>query len=120
MKKNSIIAGLCLLALPMSVFAGDFLSGEQIKSAISGKTVQWEHMFKSKSGMTYYSADGTITGVQNGNKREGTWHVDGDKLCVSWGKCLAIEPDGNGGYYKVKGGSKRVVHIKSVSDGNTL
>lgn len=108
------------MCFPLLAFSGDFLSGEQITKTFSGKTVQWEHMFKSKSGKSYYSKGGKLTGVKNGSKREGEWHVDNDELCVSWGKCLAIESDGNDGFYKVKNGSKQVVHIKSVTDGNTL
>lgn len=100
--------------------SGDFLSGDQITKAFSGKTIQWEHMFKDKSGKSYFSTDGKLTGIKNSSIREGKWHVENDELCVSWGKCLAIEPDGKGGFYKVKNGTKQVVHIKSVTDGNNL
>ena len=37
-----------------------------------------------------------------------------------WGVCLAVESDGQGGYYKVKDGSKRVVHITHIQEGNKL
>ena len=120
LKIKSIATGICLLCISFSAFAGDFLTGEQIKAALSGKTAQWEHLFKSKSGKSYFAEGGTLIGVTNGSKREGTWHVDGDKLCVSWASCLTIESDGEGGFYKVKGGSKQVVHYKALSDGNTL
>ena len=96
------------------------MSGEKITEAFTGKTVQWTHMTKSRSGTSYYAEDGSLTGEKNGKKRKGKWHLEGDKLCVSWGNCLAIESDGNGGYYKVKGQSKRVVHITSVSESNHL
>jgi hypothetical protein len=120
LKIRNFVFGISLLCIPFSTFAGDFLGDEQITKTFAGKTVQWEHMHKSKTGKSFYDEDGTLTGVANGAKRAGKWHVDGGKLCVSWGSCLAIESDGNGGLYKVKGGSKRVVHIKSLSDGNTL
>jgi hypothetical protein len=112
--------GACLLALPLCGSAAEFLNGEQITATFAGKTAAWQHLKKSTSGRSYTAADGTIVGIKGDDRQEGTWRVDGDKLCVSWGSCLAIEPDGNGGYYKVKGGSKRVVHITSVEDGNTL
>jgi len=120
LKIKSIVVCISLMGIPFSGYAGDYLNGDQIKKTFSGKTIQWEHMFKSKSGKSYYAEDGSLTGVQNGSKREGKWHVDGNRLCVSWGSCLAIEADGNGGFYKVKGGSKQVVHIKALSEGNTL
>ena len=75
---------------------------------------------KGKSGESYYAADGKLVGVANGSEREVEWQIDGESLCVSWGRCLAIEPGGKGGFYKVKGGSKRVVHITTLKDGNTL
>ena len=116
LKTRKIVSGVGLLCIPFLVFAGNFLTGEQITKAFAGKTVQWEHMIKNKSGKTYFAEDGTLIS----SKHNGKWHVDGDKLCVSWGNCLTIESDGNGGFYKVIGGSKQVVHIKSLSYGNTL
>ncbi len=120
MKMKSIVTVVFLCSASFSVVAADFMSGDEIKAAVSGKTLTWEHMIKSKSGQSYYAADGKLSGVSNGSAREGTWKVDGNELCVSWGKCLAIESDGEGGFYKVKNGSKRVVHIKLVEEGNTL
>lgn len=117
--KNIVIA-TCIAFTSLSAQAGDFLTGDQIKEAFSSRTITWEHMFKNKSGKSYVGDDGTIIGISNDDKREGKWHIDGDKWCVSWGKCLAIESDGNGGYYKVKGSSKRVVHITKIEDGNTF
>jgi len=106
--------------MSFSVTAADFLSEDQAKAALSGKTLTWEHMIKNKSGKTFYAEDGSLKGISNGSPREGKWHMDGNKVCVSWSKCLPIEADGNGGYYKVKNGSKRVVHITKAEDGNTL
>ena len=120
MKIRNIIIGFGLLCVPFYGYAGDFLTEDQIKVAFSGKTVTWEHMFKDKSGKSYYAPDGKITGKKNGAKREGTWSVEDNKLCLSWGKCRKIEADGNGGYYKVKGEKKRVVKYISVTDGNNL
>ena len=120
MKLKSIVMAAALCSASFSVVAADFMSGEQIKATVSGKTMTWEHMFKSKSGKSYYAEDGTITGIKNGSPREGTWKIEGDNLCVSYGKCLAIEADGNGGFYKVKNGSKRVVHVTVIEDGKTV
>ncbi len=120
MKLSYIATGIALFAASLSASAGDFMNGEQIKAAVSGKTMTWSHMIKSKSGKSYYAEDGKVTGVANGTPREGTWSIEGDNLCVSYGSCLAIETDGEGGFYKVKNGSKRVVHIKLIEEGNTV
>ncbi len=120
MNKKIVLVAVSVLSLPFSTQAGSFLSGEEISEALSGKTLHWEHMFKNKSGKSFYGRDGLLVGVANGSKREGKWHISGSDVCVSWEKCLALESDGKGGYYKVKNGKKRVVHIKAAEDGNTL
>ena len=120
MRVKTFLTGVALCAASFSVSAGDFLTADQLKAAVSGKTLIWEHMLKSKSGKSYYAADGTAMGISNGKDREGTWKVEGNELCISWGKCMPMEADGKGGFYKVKGGSKRVLHIKSVEEGNTV
>lgn len=117
MKKLAI--ALTALCLPLSAFAGEMLSGDQIKQTFSGKTVHWEHMKKAKSGKTHLGTDGSVVGIENGKKRTGSWEVKGDQWCMSWGRCLAVESD-NGIYYKVKGGSKRVTKITKIEDGNTV
>ena len=120
MKFKTVATGLVLVSASLSVAAADLMTGEQIKSVVSGNTVTWEHMFKSKSGKSYYSEDGTLTGVMNGSSRKGTWKVEGNQICVSWGNCREMESDGEGGYYKVKNGTKRVVRYTRVEDGNKL
>ncbi len=120
MKYVNVITAVALFGVSLTVSAGDFLTGDAIKATVSGKTLIWEHLKKSKSGKSYYSEDGKLVGISNGSAREGSWKVDGDKLCVSWGKCMPLESDGKGGFYKVKGGSKRVVHITAIEDGNTV
>ncbi|WP_260295232.1 hypothetical protein [Sedimenticola hydrogenitrophicus] len=131
--KAVVVVG-CLLAFPLYGFGGEILSGSEIKQTFSGKTVDWENPGGSKSGKSYFSEDGTITVVKNGekdpfqkafkrgvvNQRTGGWSISGDNLCFSWKGCLAIEADGNGGYYELQGGSKRKLHYKNIAHGNTL
>lgn len=120
MNAKTVTLSLALFALPLSAAAGDYLkTSEEIRDAFSGMTLTWKHLHKDKAGKSYLTEDGRIIGVSNGEKRAGTWKVKGDSLCVSWGQCLGIEADGEGGYYKVKG-DRRVVHIMKVEYGNNL
>jgi len=119
MRITNIIAITGLLCFPLSGFASETLNGDQLKETFSGNTFQWQHLLKSMYGKTYYAADGTLTGTLNGSKREGTWHISGNEICLSWGKCIPIESDGNGNYYK-SNGFKRVLRIKKLGDGNLL
>ncbi len=66
MNTARMILGACLLALPLSVSAGEFLSGEQITATFAGKTTAWQHMKKSDSGRSYTAADGTIVKKEPG------------------------------------------------------
>ena len=119
MRITSIIAIVSLLCFPLSGFAGETLNGDQLKETFSGNTFEWQHLFKNKYGKTYYAADGKIKGIINGSKREGTWHISGNEICLSWGKCSPIESDGNGTYYK-SNGFKRVLRMKKLGDGNLI
>lgn len=118
MRTKNLIVVLLLLLFPISGFAGSSLNDTQIKEAFSGKTVEWQHLFKTKYGKSFFSDDGSITGIKNGKKRNGKWHVSGDKLCTNSG-CSTIESDGNGTYYK-SNGSKKVIRMKVLGDGNLL
>ncbi|MET0049406.1 MAG: hypothetical protein ABW066_16640 [Sedimenticola sp.] len=120
MKIRTIAVSALLMFVSATGYAGNSLSGDEIKEAWAGKTMVWKHMTKSRSGKSYFAADGSLIGVTNGKKREGKWHIDGNKVCVSWSKCTTVQSDGNGGFYKVIKGSKKVVHITAVEEGNTI
>jgi hypothetical protein len=63
---------------------------------------------------------------QKGLKTEKAEVVDGKyeecKLCFTTGKkiCREIESNGKGGFYLVKDGSKRVISIGKVDQGDTI
>lgn len=65
MRIISLIAAVVFLLLfPLSGFAGDSLNDTQIKDVFSGKTVEWQHLFKNKYGKTYFAVDGTVKGIK--------------------------------------------------------
>lgn len=119
MRTINTIAIVSLLCFPISGFTGEVLNRDQLKETFSDSTFEWQHLFKSMYGKTYYAADGKVTGTKNGSKREGTWHISGSEICLSWGNCASIESDGNDTYYR-SNGFKRVLRIKKLGDGNLL
>lgn len=117
-----ILIVLSFILTPISAFSGQKLSGEEITKTFSGHTYSWTHTKRNDSGKTFLSEDGTVKSVKNGKSRDGGWIVKGNKLCFTTGKkiCREIESDGKGGYYLVKDGSKRVINIQQVEQGNTI
>ena len=83
MKIKLVILSALLLFVSSTGFAGGTLTGAQIKKAWAGKTLVWKHMFKNRSGKSYYAADGSLMGVSNGKNRKGKWYIKGNKVCVS-------------------------------------
>ena len=68
-----------LLALPAS--AQELASGNAIRSAISGNTVQGS--MQASGGYTeFYAADGTIKAADYA----GEWSISGDKMCFAYGE----------------------------------
>ncbi len=112
-----------LVMLPGISFAGGALTGEQILAAFQGKTVHWEHTKRSDTGMNYYDESGKLEGIKNGSKREGHWKVVWDELCFDTGSkniCRTVASDGDKGFYLIKNGTKKVIHITKIDEGNTL
>ena len=87
-------AGLILALLPVSLLAAEKLSGEEIKSVLSGVTITGLNP-GGRSLEIRYRADGTMTiNVPEKNfTNTGVWSVEDGKYCGQW--------DGN------RGGGKR-------------
>lgn len=80
-----------LLALP--AFAQDLATGDAIKAAIAGKTVQGS-MIASGAYTEFYAEDGTI----KGDGYAGTWTVEGDAMCFDYGEgasCWGVRLSGD-------------------------
>ena len=125
MRKTTTLfsAAVCAL-LTMPLMAGS-LSGDEIKSAFSGKTASGDHLKKSLGVKSFHATDGSYKSVlSDGTVRTGKWWIDGDNLCVKFDgegkdRCRLIESDDADGYKKIhpkKG--KAVVHFKSLEDGD--
>lgn len=93
------LAGLAgLLALP--ALAADPLSGEAIRTLVSGNTVEGS-MVDSGRYAEFYAEDGTI----RGEGYTGSWTVEADTMCFKYG-------DDPADCWSVGGGSDEVLWMK--------
>lgn len=69
------------LFLATPVLADTHASGEEIRAAVSGNTVQGS-MTATGAYTEFYAADGTIKGADYA----GTWTIEGDTMCFSYGE----------------------------------
>jgi len=74
--------------------AGDRLSGEQIRAAVAGNTVQGT-MEGTGAYAEFYQPDGII----KGDGYTGTWKIDGDSMCFQYGSdpksCWEVTKEGS-------------------------
>jgi len=90
------------------------LSGPEISTAISGNTI------KAPTFAEYYDPDGSIRGLEGEEKYTGSWHVDGDKLCVDFPRhdfkdCVWVALGTDGEYSFMNG---RQTNLRTIVAGN--
>jgi hypothetical protein len=101
------------------------LISKEIKALFSGKTVSAHNAKNGYDATYYYSPDGSIRGVRDGEPMSGEWAVIGvDQLCIKEGMknpCRSII-ENNGIYKRVKvkrnGDQETMSTYKSFTDGN--
>ncbi|MEM7239599.1 MAG: hypothetical protein AAF501_17475 [Pseudomonadota bacterium] len=90
---KTLLLALVAVSITGTAMAGELASGAQIKSSISGKTVQGS-MEASGAYTEYYAADGSI----RGNGYTGKWHVTDRAMCFTYGEdpadCWGVRIDG--------------------------
>lgn len=114
----AIAAFLFLAVVHTVAHAGDnkFFSKEETLAHTTNKTEEWS------KGAGFYSADGKLLVVWEGEKHEGTWRVkDSGEMCVT----LALWGDEGCHQYELKDGSVHLVFdgkgtVRKTEDGNTL
>lgn len=72
---------LALFLLATPAFADTHATGDQIRAAVSGNTVQGS-MSATGAYTEFYAADGTI----KGQGYAGTWTIEGDTMCFAYGE----------------------------------
>lgn len=95
--RKAVLLGLALAALslwPISVDAGDALKGDQIRTLVSGNTVQGA-MEGAGAYAEFYADDGTI----KAKDYTGIWTIDGDSMCLQYGDdpmaCWQVAKEGD-------------------------
>lgn len=125
MKK--VLIGLItgLLFCSSSVLAEQTLNAEEVTQLFSGNTYEATLPTRGLTMTVYADPDGTMRGVQNGNKFTTQWKVNEEgEICVSYRDKLScrIVVEDNAIYkkYKVDDKGKRTLLVvyKSFSPGN--
>ena len=133
MKKSiiGVLLGVVCLASTPAVLAGDFLSADELRAAVTDKTFKGVHLKKDYSYVTFNGGDGIVTQIKDdGSKETGKWRVDDDgKHCVEWDgsgqeKCFPVKDNGDGSLTKTKvtGNGKQIPLLQwtDFKDGNQL
>lgn len=103
--KSRILAGVIALGLAAPAFAED---NDTLKHVIAHGTVVQANMQGQDLELNMsYKADGSYTASVAGQEVDGTWKVDGDKLCTTsqMGQSCVTYPAG-----KAPGDSFKVTH----------
>jgi hypothetical protein len=93
MSAIKFLSAATLILLPLAVQAQDLATGDAIRAAVSGNTVQGS-MSASGAYTEFYAADGTIKGADY----SGTWTVEGDTMCFTYDAapdCWNVRIDGD-------------------------
>ncbi|XSG82599.1 MAG: hypothetical protein ACPW61_02125 [Methyloligella sp. ZOD6] len=118
MKFKSLILAACVACAPAAAVAGgNSLSGDELRSAISGKTV-----YLRISGFELpiqYSANGAMRGTMGAvaasfsrgesTTDSGKWWVKGDQLCQKWNSWM----DGRSYCYRLTQSGKTVTWVRN-------
>ncbi len=101
-----------------NVLAGQFLTGEKLKSTIIGKTFYAKHLKKGFEFKVYFDVDGqTAYRTTNSGVSKTTYKFDGETHCIYWkgvDRCAKILDNGDGSYIRVSNGVHMVSWFKVV------
>jgi hypothetical protein len=92
--KRVFAAAVLALAAAGVAHAGPAATGDEIKAAVSGNTVQGS-MVASGAYTEFYAADGVI----KGKDYTGKWRINEDTMCFQYGQdpetCFGVKLDGD-------------------------
>lgn len=101
------------------------LTGDQIQTLFSGKTVTGHHEVHDYDFESYYDADGTFRSYQDatGRPKRAKWWVASNDMCIQWETqsqplCRPIVSRGNTYRKVVKPNGKLIVTFESFQPGN--
>ena len=118
----SCIAAVMTMSLAAPGFAGQTLTGDQVKALITDKTVTVERVKDGATWKVYFAADGTSSsaGDVSGDSK---WYVDGDGRHCNEGvklKCAPVVDNGDGTYARLKPNGSPAVVWTEIVDGKNL
>lgn len=115
---------LILLACSGAALAAAPLTADQIKNLIAGNSASGFADALGKNYTVYYSPDGRLIQVLEGNKkRQGTWKIKDDgNLCTQFPtepeRCTKVVPGQNGEYMRMKDDGMVTNTFKKFYKGN--
>lgn len=123
--KKHIFSNLSLLLVLMiapGVSGADqkIVSGDALKSLISGKTVSVTHKMSGKQWKMFFAADGKST---RDTGEEGTWEINDKGEHCNTGvklKCAKVADLGDGTYARLKPNGSVAVTWTKIEDGKKL
>jgi len=100
-----------ILLATISSYAFDNLSEDEIRSLLSGNTVEGDYVEGRSQGMSnfysepfinYFTEDGEVYSVKGKTNKSGVWRATEEGLCINWNntkeKCAPIYKEGD--HYK--------------------
>ena len=134
MKKNNNNPAFILMAAVMffstaGALAEEFLSAEKVNEVYSDMTVKGVHLKKGYSYSAYFSPEGEVTQIRDGETVMGKWRIDDEgRHCIKWKNrdsefCRHVYDNKDGSYTKVKlKGEKSIPVImhRDFTQGNKL
>ena len=119
---KSIIVSVLLLVFALPVCADEAMKAEEIKSLLSGNTVEGQLTKWGISQTTYYESSGHFRRIDgNNNKGKGKWYVDKhDYLCHEGRRerCRIMKKRDDGGYNLYNKKEELLLEIGKVLPGN--
>jgi len=134
MLKINTIALFATLLFTQASYAANYMSADEVKSALTDKTLDGVFLPKNKKFSIYEAPDGTHHVLRpNGKRDKGrTWFVNDEgqhctthpkwKKKAKWkdGRCSHVVDAGNGEYHKFNEDGEHTHTLKNVRDGNQL
>ena len=100
--------------------AGKLLTGDEIKTLVTDKTLSVTVVSNGKQWRQYHAADGSSF---RDNGETSKWHVEKDKHCstaATYFPCALIQDNGDGTYARVQDNGDALVIWSKIVDGKAF
>jgi len=107
---------ISLFGISQTAIADTTVSGEELKTLLSGNTVEGKYLKWDTTHKMYFEATGKIRRIDSlNNKQSGDWYIDSnDLLCISMKRerCNEVTKRDDGGYNVSRKGSVKFTFDK--------